>query len=300
MTRISVVVPVYNSEDTIEECIKSILSQTVNDIELVLVNDGSKDNSGDVCDKYAEEDNRTKVIHQKNKGRSEARSVGVKAAKGEWICFVDSDDTLPVDALELLIAKASDSCDIVFGNGYTLPGEHREVIPIDEFRHLAVRAEGTIGVPWGSLYRRKKLTDWMFNIPKHIYNGEDYLFWLRLVFNTELPVRVVYEKVYNKGAEHTSNSFTWTADYCYELNELRKASIPSEQHSEYLADMLCDRMENLYATAVYTPRSEWKHSRYYADIITDMQKCGRSMTLRNRLFLNLPSRRLRKLLVFNS
>ncbi|MBQ9669136.1 MAG: glycosyltransferase family 2 protein [Prevotella sp.] len=292
---ISVVIPVYNSADTIASCIESVLRQSVTELELIIVDDGSTDQSGSICDDYAQRDRRICVVHQPNKGRTEARAEGVRRAQGEWLSFVDSDDMLPADSLALLSAKAGDDVDIVLGNGYSLPDESREQIPMADFRHMAIRADGTIGVPWGSLYRRRLLTPWLFDMPRHIVNGEDYLFWLRLVFSTERPVAVVYESVYDKGAEHTSSTFKWTAEYCYELNELRKASIPQAEHDNYLPDMLDDRIANMFSVGVWQRRSEWCHSQYLADILADLRRLNRSLPLRQRLFLALPSLRLRRL-----
>lgn len=293
--RVSVVVPVYNSEDTIGACIESILCQSFSDIECIIVDDGSKDKSGSICDEYAVKDNRLIVIHQPNKGRTEARAVGVSKSKGDWISFVDSDDTLPIDAIALMMDKANDNVDIVLGNGYSLSPETRQLILMDDFRHLAVRGEGTIGLPWGSLYRRQIMTPYLFDIPRHIMMGEDYIFWLRLVFSTEKPVSIVYESVYNKGDEHTCNTFHWTVDYCYELNELRKSAIPVEKYDEYISETIEDRLVNMFAIAVCCPKSEWKGSRYYQDILADMKHLGLSMPLKRRLFFSLPSISLRKL-----
>ena len=212
-----------------------------------------------------------------------------------WICFVDSDDTLPVDALENLSHGISNETDIVFGNGYTLSGEQRASIPIDEFRHLAVRAEGTIGVPWGSLYRHETMTPRLFDLPRHIMMGEDYIFWLRLVFSTEKSVNIVYENVYNKGEEHTSNCFQWTAAYAHELNELRKDAIPQGLHEIFMADMLSDRLANMLSVAQWSPRSDWLDSPFYCELLSDMTKYGISLPPKARLFLSTPSLRLRRL-----
>ena len=285
---ISVIVPIYNSADTLSKCIESILNQTFTDIELILVDDGSTDGGGNICDSYASKDQRIHVIHQSNKGRTEARKAGVSQAMGEWLCFVDSDDTLPIDSLSFLHGAADDSTDIVLGNGYTLPNEQRKQIPMAEFRHLAVRAEGNIGLPWGSLYRRSILSPYLFNIPRHIMMGEDYIFWLRLVFSTEKPVNVVYETVYHKGDDHTCNTFQWTSDYCYQLNEFRIGAIPAEQRDEYLSDMISDRLENLYAVAVHEPQYIWRRSQYYQDIVSDMKRLNIKLPIKKRLFLLMP------------
>ena len=294
MPSVSIIVPIYNSEDTIGECIRSIVSQSFTDIEIILVNDGSTDKCKEICDEYAQNDARIRVFYQENKGRSAARLNGFIHSTGEWIAFVDSDDTIPNNAIERLYNSTCDNTDIVFGNGYSLANEKRTVIPIEDLRHLTVRAEGTIGVPWGSLYRRTLLSEYSFDIPRDIYNGEDYIFWLRTVFKTEKPVNIVYESVYNKGEEHTSNCFKWTAEYCYKLNEYRKNSIPSNQHEEYMHDMICDRMENMYAVAVSSKKNEWKNSDYYCDLIHDIKDAGISLTFKQKLFFMLPSRWMRK------
>ncbi len=92
MAKVSVVVPVYNVEPYIHKCVNSILSQTMQDLEIILVDDGAKDNSGKICDEYAEQDTRICVIHKANGGLSDARNTGVQVATGDYILFVDSDD----------------------------------------------------------------------------------------------------------------------------------------------------------------------------------------------------------------
>ena len=110
---ISVIVPVYNVEKYLEECLDSIQNQTYSDIEVILVNDGSLDNSKDICEKYCKEDNRFKLINQDNQGQSVARNHGVAASTGEFIAFVDSDDIIRQDYLEVLIRYMSEEVDIV-------------------------------------------------------------------------------------------------------------------------------------------------------------------------------------------
>lgn len=92
MIKISIIVPIYNVEKYLEKCIKSILNQSFKEFELILVDDGSPDNCGDICDKYLNLDNRVRVIHKKNGGLSSARNAGLKIANGEYVAFVDSDD----------------------------------------------------------------------------------------------------------------------------------------------------------------------------------------------------------------
>ena len=99
---ITVVVPVYNVENYLEECIKSIINQTYKNLEIILVDDGSTDNSGKICDEYKKEDNRIKVIHKKNGGLSDARNTGIDNSNGKYITFIDSDDIIKEDYIEYL------------------------------------------------------------------------------------------------------------------------------------------------------------------------------------------------------
>ena len=102
MPKISVIVPVYNVEKYLHRCVDSILAQTFTDFELLLINDGSKDSSGVICDEYAAKDSRVLVFHKENGGVSSARNMGLDNAKGEWISFVDSDDWVEKEYLETL------------------------------------------------------------------------------------------------------------------------------------------------------------------------------------------------------
>ncbi|MFV0635182.1 glycosyltransferase family 2 protein [Mitsuokella sp. WILCCON 0060] len=102
MPEISVIVPVYNAEKYLDRCVKSILGQTFSDIELILVDDGSPDKSGELCDRWAKEDNRVRVIHQENAGAGAARNAGLAIARGHYINFVDSDDWIAPQMYEIL------------------------------------------------------------------------------------------------------------------------------------------------------------------------------------------------------
>lgn len=101
--KLSIIIPVYNTQDTLRQCTESILQQSFNDYEIILVDDESPDNSPKLCDEYAQKDHRIKVIHKKNGGLSEARNVGIKQAIGDYITFIDSDDTIAPNTLYLLM-----------------------------------------------------------------------------------------------------------------------------------------------------------------------------------------------------
>ena len=110
---ISVIVPVYNVEEYLEECLDSIKNQTFTDFEVILVNDGSTDNSQEICEKFCVQDTRFQLINQENQGQSIARNIGVAESKGKFIVFIDSDDIVRVDLLDQLMNYMSDEIDIV-------------------------------------------------------------------------------------------------------------------------------------------------------------------------------------------
>ena len=112
--KISVVVPVYNMEKFLERCIKSLINQSYKNIEIILVDDGSKDSSGMLCDKYALEDSRIVVIHKTNGGLSSARNAGIKKSTGEYITFIDSDDWIALDTYEYMMKIIKETkCDAI-------------------------------------------------------------------------------------------------------------------------------------------------------------------------------------------
>lgn len=129
--KISVIVPVYNAEATLRRCVDSVLSQTFTDFECLLINDGSKDRSGEICDAYATTDGRVRIFHKENGGLSSARNVGLENANGEWVNFCDADDILPKDAFEKLYNGISDGVDLVIGGVQYIYSGY-EYIPLNE------------------------------------------------------------------------------------------------------------------------------------------------------------------------
>lgn len=143
MPQISVIVPVYKAEAYLTDCIDSILNQTFSDLEIILVNDGSPDGSGAICDAYAAREARVSVIHQENQGQAAARNHAMPVAKGDWICFVDSDDLIHPQMLELLYRAAQKgNCGIsmcrmleavTLPESFLLPQKEKiEVVTMDE------------------------------------------------------------------------------------------------------------------------------------------------------------------------
>lgn len=217
-------------------------------------------------------------------------------AKGRWCCFVDADDGLPDNALKLLASQAqAPATDIVFGNGRSIGMEVPGRVDINTFRHLAVRAEGTIGVPWGSLYRTACLTPYLFDLPKEVMMGEDYIFWLRLIFSTDEAVAVVPQNTYLKGDDHTSSRFVWTTGYAERIDMYRTSAIPEAVRDEFMPDRIADRIATLMPCTLVEPKKTWRHSNFYESLLTDMHKANRPFSFKERLFLSLPARWLRRM-----
>ena len=108
MTKLSIVIPIYNAERWLKDCIDSILTQDYQDYEIILIDDGSTDGSGEICESFATEDNRIKVLHIENGGLGNARNVGIENAKGEYILFVDADDEISKTCISSLLHQEAD------------------------------------------------------------------------------------------------------------------------------------------------------------------------------------------------
>ncbi len=119
MAEISIIIPIYNAEEYLRECLDSAVNQTLKDIEIILVDDGATDSSPSICDEYAAKDERVRVIHKENGGVCDARNVGMAETKTKWFTFLESDDWLPLDACEKLVEKAKVyNADFVLGTYY--------------------------------------------------------------------------------------------------------------------------------------------------------------------------------------
>ena len=134
MCKVSIIVPVYNVDKFLHKCVDSILAQTLTDFELLLVDDGSKDNSGLICDKYAAKDSRVRVFHKENGGVSSARNLGLENAQGDWIIFIDSDDWIEPNMLKDIYEKAIlEHADLVYCDLRMIFNNHTEILHIAEY-----------------------------------------------------------------------------------------------------------------------------------------------------------------------
>ena len=188
---ISVIVPVYNVEKYLPKCIDSILAQTFTNFELLLINDGSKDSSGTICDEYAAKDSRIRVFHKENGGVSAARNLGLDNAKGEWIAFVDSDDWVDESYLMDLF-QAADEKDMLVVQGlryYSIENtetnicgfENGTYINNDILKAFSEKELHRFGGPVSKLYNKTLIEQNQIQFNTEIHFGEDLLFMLNYI-----------------------------------------------------------------------------------------------------------------------
>ena len=190
---VSIIVPVYNAENTISRCIESILNQEYSDFELLLVNDGSTDGSGAICDEYAARDARVRVIHKENSGVSDTRNTALDRARGTYLQFLDSDDWITPDATSSLVRAAeSGQCDLVVSDFYRVVGERVSqkgdidddgVMTREEYAaHMMENpADFYYGVLWNKLYRRSIVEAHHLRMDPAISWCEDFMFNLEYI-----------------------------------------------------------------------------------------------------------------------
>lgn len=221
MPKVSVVVPCYNVEAYLPEMIDSLLAQTLRDIEIILVDDGSPDRSGAICDSYAQKDSRIRVIHKKNGGVGAARNDGLDIACGEWVIFCDSDDYLEPEALERTVeAGEASGADVVFGDVTLVFDDRKELavfyknefvtddrakidqlIAADFYKYYCFDppAGGPAfgyGGPWNKLVRRQLLLDSGIRFDLRVKGIFDDLIYTAYVFAAASRVAYVHVPMY--------------------------------------------------------------------------------------------------------
>ena len=268
---ISVIVPIYKVEAYLQECIDSILEQAFTDFELILVDDGSPDNCGTICDQAAAKDSRIRVIHQKNQGATRARANGVAAARGEFINFVDGDDGLPPHSLATLAEHANEDTDIILGK---IPGKAcppRGVITPREYLEAYITLKNTFEGPVAKLYRRSLFTEEVFNIPPDIIMGEDDIMNLRLAYRVRGLVYSTCTNVYNyrKNSRSTTNTFQ-SLETKLKAEKFLLKIIAKEDYDRLLSKGLAGRYTsqwlNYSRPHIIIPESEKEHYRYICNI----------------------------------
>ncbi len=197
---ISIIIPIYNVEPYLHRCVDSLLRQTWADFELILVDDGSPDNCGAICDEYAAANSRVKVIHKPNGGLSDARNAGLKIALGAYIAFVDSDDWVAPDYLQRMLNALNETgsdiceCDIFRTNSEEtdsvpgMPVVYETAAALEQLIHDGVFRQHV----WNKLYRREVIADTLF--PKGKTNEDE--FWTYQVFGNAKKVAKISDVLY--------------------------------------------------------------------------------------------------------
>lgn len=229
--KVSIVVPVYKVEEYLPQCIESILAQTYTNFSVVLVDDGSPDRCGKICDEYALRDLRITVIHQENSGVTRARAAGVAAAVDcDYITFVDSDDSLPPTALQELCALMGEEYDVVVGN-YDRNTKKYINGDVDKTAFAEDILMGKVSsAPYAKLFRRELFTDKTFSAPRDFVMGEDLVMNLHLVFACTRKIRMCDRVVYCYRDMPTGvmNTFKYTLGYLEKSYAMKKEAIPEE------------------------------------------------------------------------
>lgn len=258
--KISVIVPVYNVEKYLHRCIDSILSQTFTDFELLLIDDGSKDKSGAICDEYVVKDNRVCVFHKENGGVSSARNLGLDNACGEWISFVDADDYLDVECLSMLMSQQNADLTII---NYICHNGSERIIPnsasfifksenvLYDFLNQRINI-GSLRTPWGKLYKKYLIDKLRLRFNEDLHIAEDTIFVLQYCINCrslEMIDNPLYNYEYSDSNEETSlarneslyiNQYSLVFKELWSLNEQFKSLTGIEDNTlfRYYIDVI--------------------------------------------------------------
>lgn len=193
---VSIIIPVYNAEKSLRRCVESVLNQGFQDFELLLVDDGSRDASGEICDEYAKKDSRVHVIHKENTGVSDTRNMALNVARGTYLQFMDSDDWITPDATNLMVRAAKENgCDMVIADFYRVVGDRLShkgdiepggLLSLEEFAgHMMENpADFYYGVLWNKLFKREIVEAYGLRMDKTISWCEDFMFNLEYIRHT--------------------------------------------------------------------------------------------------------------------
>ena len=250
--KISVIIPVYNAEEYVADILEDVLAQTYKDLEIILIDDGSKDSSLKILKKYELRDDRIIVLHCENGGPSKARNIGLKYATGEFIRFLDADDRIHTDSMEHLISPMleDDTIDMVIGNYCCIPeqgylsGKELRQGTYDKNTFIDIFIDNVrtffIGVPWNKLYRRQIIEKNRFEFDENLIWCEDF------VFNIEYykKASTIYIVYVNKGIY---NYYMRKAGITHNLDNIvgfdfgKMNAIRYEKAKEYCASMKKER-----------------------------------------------------------
>lgn len=198
MAKVSIIVPAYNAQNTIGRCLDSILKQTYSDFELLVMDDGSRDDTPRILDEYAASDARIRVIHKANSGVSDTRNQALDLASGEYIQFLDADDWITPDATRLFVRTMEDNptCDMVIADFYRVVGKNLSQKGDIEEEHLLTREEYAdemmkspadfyYGVLWNKFFRRSIIEEYQLRMDARLDWAEDFIFNMEYVLHTD-------------------------------------------------------------------------------------------------------------------
>lgn len=281
MNKISVIVPVYNVELYLKECLDSIINQTYRDLEIILIDDGSTDMSSDICEEYAKKDDRIIVIHQSNQGSASAKNAGLRKASGEYLAFVDSDDFLQEDAYEFMVRQLENHhADIIqccFRMLYQKSNrEVNNIIDIQtvnnsEFLELFTK-DWTCGLLWDKLYKRNIFKDIYF---KEGHKIDDEFFTYKGVMNSKKILRVPHY-IYNYRQRISSVMFSKDSQLKIISDSLEYLSIRREEvtksfpqlkkvYDEHYLNMLIILSKNEYINAEHIKEIRQHIKKYFSE-----------------------------------
>ena len=300
MPEISIIVPVYRAEKYLNACVDSILNQTYSDFELVLIEDGSPDQSGAICDEYAQKDDRVRVIHQPNQGQAAARNHALPMTQGEWLCYVDSDDAIHPQMLEHLHRAAEKSgagismCQFLEApeppEDYEQPAEFSyTLLTMDEktLTELHDRDQYPGWVACAKLIRRELVEGYPFHTGRVYEDNEAVTRWLLPAKTLAmLPTQLYF---YRTNPESTTKSqFSLKRlDYLWALESMISYFQSVGFHT--LAQRFVERYVEAAASACYGVRNELKRPERANGILADVQRFLRrenlKLTRRERLSL---------------
>ena len=253
---ISIIVPIYNLESCLPQCINSILGQDYRDFELLLIDDGSKDKSGDICDEYAAKDSRIRVFHKENGGVSSARNVGLDNAKGYWITFVDGDDLLlPKALMNIMEAVENDDADFYIfdylSNSRPVKQYLAPVITPDMFARLLLLYK-IQSSPWAKVYKARTLNGLRFNTSLRI--GEDLLFNFEFAMMNRDNIRIIHEDCCIYDYINREGSAMQSQEITSKYLQLNKIAIPVIEN--LLLGQMEKEVQSFKAMNIFQPN--WK------------------------------------------
>lgn len=288
---IGVIVPVYKVEKYIAECIDSILTQTYTKFRLILVDDGTPDNAGKICDEYAKIDSRITVIHQQNAGVTRARARGVEEANDcEFITFVDADDTIKNECLETFLKDMDEETDIVMSHIDDKFTPSKSVISTEDFVQMLLKDKSMSIAVWGKLYRRSLLTKSVLDIPKEIRFSEDIIMNLRIAYSCSKKIKFIEKRIYNYKyhLESVANTFKTTPEYEAKLFQLKMEAIPPKIRPQFIPYTIERRLlswRNIWGYEYSC--TKMTNTQFYLDLKNDIEATGYRLIGIERVLFNI-------------